>query len=184
MGSRYKRFDDPEITGDDTNDILAMCIESLDGRKAKYPDNEKGLEDFKNMSLDFFRYCQRVNNDEQNNRRIIPDVEAWVTYLGITRQAVHKYYSGRGDEWREAIDKIKTAILSIKKQLMLTGKIPSIVGIFDLSNNHGYVNTTEFKLKPPVEERKTLTAADLPQLGSANKGCITKQPLPILKNDE
>ena len=45
-------------------------------------------------------------------------------------------------------------------------KIPAVIGIFDLTNNSGYVNASEFKLKPETEEaeRKVLTAEELPKL--------------------
>ena len=50
-------------------------------------------------------------------------------------------------------------------------KIPAVIGIFDLTNNSGYVNASEFKLKPETEEaeRKVLTAEELPILGKDGK---------------
>ena len=47
----------------------------------------------------------------------------------------------------------------------------NIHGIFDLTNNSGYVNASEFKLKPETEEaeRKVLTAEELPILGKDGK---------------
>ena len=50
-------------------------------------------------------------------------------------------------------------------------KIPAVIGIFDLTNTSGYVNASEFKLKPETEEaeRKVLTAEELPILGKDGK---------------
>ena len=50
-------------------------------------------------------------------------------------------------------------------------KIPAVIGIFDLTNNSGYVNASEFKLKPETEkpERKVLTVDELPILGKGGK---------------
>lgn len=58
-----------------------------------------------------------------------------------------------------------------KKQLIFRQKIPAVIGLFDLTNNSGYVNASEFKLKPETEEaeRKVLTAEELPILGKDGK---------------
>ena len=50
-------------------------------------------------------------------------------------------------------------------------KIPAVIGIFDLTNNSGYVNASEFKLKPEPQkpERKALPAEELPILGKDGK---------------
>jgi hypothetical protein len=37
-------------------------------------------------------------------------------------------------------------IASAKKQLALNGKIPPVLFMFDSANNHGYVNTNEYKI--------------------------------------
>ena len=39
-------------------------------------------------------------------------------------------------------------------------KIPAVIGIFDLTNNSGYVNASEFKLKPETEEAEPILGKD------------------------
>ena len=45
-----------------------------------------------------------------------------------------------------------------KKQLALHGLIPSVMAVFDLANNHGYINTSEFKLTTNDISDKTARA--------------------------
>lgn len=166
-------------TKGDLSPILQLCIDATTqrmGRPAEYANSRQGLEDFIQKTGDYFSYLQAVNNADQEDGeqdkerpRMIPDIESWCLYLGITRMTVHNYQS-RGKEWNDTIEYYKGAIATAKKQLMLSGKIPPVLAVFDLANNHGYVNTSEFKViaEPPKVEQERgedieakLTAAGL-----------------------
>ena len=77
---------------------------------------------------------------------MIPDVEGWYSFLGVTKQTVLNY-ERRSPIWEEAIEYIKQNILAAKKQLAFRFKIPPVVYLNDVSNNHGYLNTSEFRLE-------------------------------------
>ena len=52
-------------------------------------------------------------------------------------------------------------------------KIPTILHIFNATNNFGYINSSEFKLEPEApEEKRSLTCDQLPRLDK------------FMKNDE
>ena len=96
---------------------------------------------------------EAVNNINANpdlERKLIPDIENWCVFLGITRQTLFNY-ERRGPEWYDCIQYYKNAISSVKKQLALNYKIPPMVYVFDATNNHGYVNSNEFKLTAQTE---------------------------------
>ena len=139
------------IVPDDLNSILDMSIKSIKlGRPAKFADDMQGLEDFKQASIEYLEYVRRTNNDEANEHNLIPDVESWATYIGTTRATILTYEKTRNEEWQDFIALVKGAITACKKQLAFRQKIPTVLALFDLTNNSGYVNSSEFKLKPDI----------------------------------
>lgn len=146
----------------DLTAVLDMTVQSLKkhGCKAvKYDNTEQGLQAFTDRSIEFLEYVSRVNQDSNLDKKIIPDVEAWCVYMGFTRMTLSRYRS-RGGEWAEVIDQVKAAIMAAKKQLALTYKIPPMVFVFDAVNNHGYVNSSEFKLTAKTETETKQMSAD------------------------
>lgn len=156
---RYKHYhvgeDFEEMGTDDLQPILSMCVNTLtNGRKPVYANSSVGLEEFKNKSIEYFQYIIDVNARPEVEKRLIPDIESLSVYLGITRMTLLTYEKTRGGEWSDLIGQIKNMIASAKKQLIMTGKIPAIIGIFDLTNNHNYVNASEFKIIPDTDNKQ------------------------------
>ena len=141
----------------DMTAILDLTIESSMkrlGRPANYPNDAAGLNNFIKKSIEFFEYVNQVNEDPDAEKRLIPDIEAWAVYMGVCRQTIFQY-ERRGGDWETTIAYFKNAIAAVKKQLAFHYKIPPMVSIFDLANNHGYVNTSEYKLTTPANEIRT-----------------------------
>lgn len=162
------KLSDIPIQEDDLGAVLDMSIESIKlGRPAKFPDTEQGLEDFKEASIAYLEYVRKTNNNPGNEHHLIPDIESWCTFIGTTRMTVLTYEKSRSDDWKEFIALVKGAITACKKQLGFRQKIPTVLMLFDLANNSGYLNSSEFKLVPGEQEvyRHVLTAQELPKLG-------------------
>ncbi len=141
----------------DTTAILTMAIDvsiSRTGRPAEYPFTKKGLDDFIQKTIDFFQYVNTVNSNPDIDRRLIPDIEAWAVFLGITRQTLWTYEK-RGSEWRDVIEYYKGVIQATKKQLALNYKVPPAVFIFDSVNNHNYLNVSEYKMTQSTPAAET-----------------------------
>lgn len=139
-----------KIETDDMTAILDMAIQVSTarlGRPAEYPFTVQGLDNFVNKTIDYFEYVNAINANPELERKLIPDIENWAMFLGVTRQTIWTYEQ-RGGEWRETIQYYKNAIAAVKKQLAMCFKIPPMVYVFDATNNHGYVNSNEFKLSP------------------------------------
>lgn len=144
---------------DDTTAILDMIIDkstSRMGRPCQYSNDKRGLESFIQGTVDYFEYVNAVNSNEDMERKLIPDIESWAVYLGITRATIFNYES-RGNDWKDTIQYYKNCIGAVKKQLALNFKIPPMIMAFDFTNNHGYLNTTEYKLTAKVESADTDT---------------------------
>ena len=145
----YKRFTPEPIGTDNTLEaVLNMTIESLKmGRPPAYPETEQGLEDFKRTTIDYFQYVKDTNANPNIDKKLVPDVEALCTFLGITRNTLLTYEKQRGGSWQDFIKQTKNAIAACKKELAFHQQIPPVVAMFDLTNNHSYVNTSEFKIE-------------------------------------
>ena len=125
--------------------IINTSVQNM-GRPSEYPATAGGLESFIQNTIEYFEYVKTVNSEPNatDKNYIIPDVESWAIFLGISRQTLWTY-SKRGGQWQEVINYYKDAIGMIKKQLALHFKVPPVFSIFDLVNNHGYLNSSEFK---------------------------------------
>lgn len=124
--------------------VLQSCTNHM-GRPAYYPDTREGMEQFIQETIEFFEYVQTVNDnpDLEEKQKLIPDIELWCTFLGISRMTLLQYEK-RGGEWGSVIGYYKSIIGGIKKQLALHNKIPSLVFLFDSANNHQYFNSNSF----------------------------------------
>lgn len=138
-----------EEVGDmaDLGALLDVSIEQVknrvDGKPPTYEDSTTGLAAFMDATRQYFEYIRDCNL--VNEQKLYPDIEGWCIFLGITRQTVLNY-AKRNEYWRESIAYVKDAILAAKKQLAFRFKIPPVVYLNDVSNNHEYLNTSEFKL--------------------------------------
>lgn len=162
------KLKDIPIVADDLNAVLDMSIRSIKlGRPAKFEDSAEGLEDFKAASIAYLEFVRETNNNPECENNLIPDIESWATFMGTTRKTILLYEKNRGEDWQEFIALIKGSITAAKKQLAFRQKIPTVLALFDLTNNSGYVNSSEFKLQPgeQVYYRHVLTAEELPKLG-------------------
>lgn len=140
------------MNGNDLKYTLEIGIQSLErkkvGRQPKYAFNQQGLELFLEQSIEYFKHINNVNADCDIDEKphIIPDVESLCMYLGVTRKTLLDYENKRNEEWQNAVQFVKNMITSAKKQLALKNQMPPVFAIFDLCNNSGYSNTSEFKL--------------------------------------
>lgn len=129
----------------DLSAVLDIAIKTLRGRKVTYEANTEGLQAFINKSLEYLEYVKQVNEDPEVEHKLIADVEGWCVYCGITRTTIATY-SRRDGDWQRFIELFREAIASFKKQAALSYRTPQMIAVFDLANNHGYKNTSEFKL--------------------------------------
>lgn len=142
-----------QVVGDDLEGISNMVLSafcSSGGTPARYPNTAEGLQAFRDRTREFFEHIVQVNKENRLEKGVIPDIELWTGYLGITRTTVFNYEHKRGGEWSETIRYIKNLIAAYKKQMGLTYKIPPMIMAFDFCNNHNYVNTSEFKITTEV----------------------------------
>lgn len=151
---KYSKADTEPGEMADLSALLEVSIEQIGsreiGRPPTYANTEDGLKDFLDATRRYFEYIKGANS--VNEEKLYPDVEGWAIFIGITRQTILSY-AKRNEAWQEAIEYIKDAILAAKKQLAFRFKIPPVIFLNDISNNHGYLNTSEFKITANNEHR-------------------------------
>lgn len=138
-----------ELNPDDIapiNSMINAALHNTHGKPAAYPNTEAGMQAFTENSLAYFEYVAKANSMiDEPKRQLILDIDSWSVFMGISKKTILEYQK-RNDAWDKLISLFKDAIGASKKQLALHNLIPSIMAIFDLTNNHGYVNASEFKL--------------------------------------
>lgn len=186
----YKRKDRKPPVMADKNEISALnrlAVESLRHSTAKYEDSPQGLEIFRKRVLEYFDYIDETNADCEDGKPLLfADIESLCCFCGISRNTLIKY-GYRENEWGEFVARLKDVIVSSKKTLALKNKLSAVMTMFDLTNNSGYLNSSEFHLSTgqPTDEEKIVSA--LPDIYSNFDGMLedkTVASLPMIDGED
>lgn len=147
-------------SADEITALLDIARQSVSShRPAVYPDTKEGLEAFKDKVEQYFDFIDETNNAlEDPSRYLFPDIEGLAVYAGITR-ATLATYGKRQSDFGLYIARVKDSIAMIKKSMALKNRMSPVLAIFDLVNNHHYINASEFHL---VNEETPDKVAALP----------------------
>jgi len=154
----------------DTESLLSLIIQTGDEMRvngqAKYENSPEGLQKFKERTTDYFRFLLEQNKraDDLNEVRLLPSVESWSLYLGVSRVCILQYEK-RGDAWLQYIQWVKNAIVSVKLQLAENHKLQPLLFLFDtLNNSPMYRNTNQIELVQVPDEKDSLTMQETPEM--------------------
>lgn len=178
-----------------SSDVYDIAIESMERHKTRppvYSNDSEGLKLFIDNTLEYLKEIRERNAEAENSKRmrLIPSIEMWATYLGITRQTIHTYETTYNSDFKDFIQRFKNVIAMVKKELAENGKIPPVIHIFDFVNNHNYLNTnnvTVNQMNPikenayelPNERIKKLHIDETPDiLETVEAADILDEPLP------
>ena len=177
---KYKRFTPEPIGVNNTLEaVLNITIESLKtGRPPTYADTEAGLAEFKENTIAYFQYVKDTNANPDIEKMLVPDIEAYCAFLSITRQTLLTYERQRGSSWQDFIKQTKNAIAACKKELAFHQQIPPVIAMFDLTNNHSYVNSSEFRLEVEPKKPEGITN-QTPEEIAARYGLASGEPLQL-----
>lgn len=99
----------------------------------------------------YFERCDGIVTDEMSLKDILRDqvpytIEGLSNAIGCDRDTLNNYEKKEGyEEYFGTIKKAKSKIQQNKIERGLLGMSHATVSIFDLKNNHGYVDKTEVK---------------------------------------
>lgn len=158
-------FEYEAACADDLESLLTLAVQSARGNGiCKYPHTAEGLALFKEKSIRFLEYVRDQNRiaDDEGKRRLVPSIEAWACYCGISRQTILEYQKQRSQDWKDFVVWMKNAIQGCKSQLAICGKVPPAIFIFDSVNNSGYANTDTIRIQP-IAEHESLPMVESPE---------------------
>lgn len=168
----YKRFkagrDYKEI---ETAQAVTLCEMMLDGFRAATKEAEKGkggrprkletVEEFREIAENYINY---IKERALQGVRLIPDVEGFCSFAGISRDTLNDWERTRPGVYSDTIKILKNNIAAYKKQLAFNGEIPPIVFATDFNNNHGYTQAAQkIDLNVGKQAQELPTAADIVQ---------------------
>lgn len=125
-------FDMEEIEG-------GGAVQRKPGRPRKY----ESIEEFCDV---VGRYIDYIEGRAAEGVRLIPDIEGFCAFAGISRDTLNDWERTRPGEYSDTIKRLKNAIAAYKKQLAMAGKIPPIVFATDFNNNHGYTQVQKLEV--------------------------------------
>lgn len=109
-------------------------------RNAGRPRKLESVEEFKEVAEKYIVY---IRERAAEGVRLIPDIEGFCSFAGISRDTLNDWERTRPGEYSDTIKRFKTGIAAYKKQLAFSGKIPAIVFATDFNNNHGYTQAPQ-----------------------------------------
>lgn len=114
-------------------------------------------------------YQEIMHDFAEHGHRITSDVESLAAFLGIDRSTLMAWMRGDGNpEFVQPLALVMNEIGMVNKELGKQGKIPNLIYLSDMQNNHGYLansNKTEVHVnvkregltdKQLIEEAKLL----------------------------
>ena len=110
------------------------------GRPRKYPEPQ----DIVNIFNEYITYIE--NTLKNKGLELIPDLEGFCTFAGISRETFFEWERSRGPVFSDLLKQIRTFIASYKKQKASRGEIPALVFTVDLNNNHGYIQQQKVEI--------------------------------------
>ena len=159
MGELVKYKRKGECLKLEQNDLQGICqfaIQSLQrhgGRNAKYADTEAERQRFMNDCIGYFECLYDSNTGKEQDQMLIPSVEGLCLFLGISRTTLF-HYCNRSHEWKETVNMARNAIATARTELASHFKLPPLLHLFDMVNNHPqYYNTSQFVIRsePPQD---------------------------------
>ena len=151
----YKRFQEGrDYEATEAEQTQALCDVFLKGflqieetgsgeaveRKGGRPRKLESVEEFKEVAEKYILY---IRDRAEEGVRLIPDIEGFCSFAGISRDSLNDWERTRPGEYSDTIKRFKTCIAAYKKQLAFSNKIPAIVFATDFNNNHGYTQAPQ-----------------------------------------
>lgn len=169
----YKRqhgqgFEVIPMTGDDVSDLIELAVNTArQSGVTRYEYSERGLEAFMQRSMQYLEYIkgQNENADSEDSARLIPSIESWAVFMGLSRVTILQYEKQRNDSWRDFIGFFKNTIQACRGQLTDRGKLPVVANIFSaINSNAGYVNSSaELKVNGVPEQEVIRSSSETPE---------------------
>lgn len=141
---------------------------AFNGRPREY----QSVDDFNAKVEEYFKEIEDAN--EESMRKFgklcrAPNIAGLCLHLEISKETFYNYakrVDGKNQSFVDSIKRASQALESYKLEKASLGQLKEITTIFDLKNNHGYVDKQELTLN---ETGDKLTAEEIKQRLKAKK---------------
>lgn len=147
----------PIQPGDSVQRVLETGIQAIRryhvsaGNVPAYANTEDGLQKFREVAERYFQDLYEYNSAlEEGTRGVLPDIEGFCIFAGISRVTLGKYLQ-RGGAWEAFILFLKDCIAAARKQAASEYKSPPVFEIFNLKCNSDYIEKSELKVTASTE---------------------------------
>ena len=145
----YRRFEEGRdympVCSTEENAIISVVLDRFKPGRITYRKYED-LEEFKQVVVDYFQYIQ--DNNSQGSK-LIPDITGFCLFAGIHRTTLNDWITRRPGEFAETVLMLKNAIAACKSQLAYQNKIPAVVFIASMNNDHSWTNNAKVEVTTP-----------------------------------
>ena len=118
------------------------------------------IESPEELKLLFIDYIDHLREQAEREIDIIPDIEGFCTYIGISR-AKWKELQGKKD-FSALTEVVNTSIAGIQKQYGLKGVIPPLVLAMNFNNNFGYLsNVSTLEIRQNAQNDSLPSKSDI-----------------------
>jgi len=132
--------------------------ETEDGERVISRNRE--IESPEDLKLLFIDYIDHLREQAEREIDIIPDIEGFCTYIGISR-AKWKDLQGKKN-FSALTEVVNTSIAGIQKQYGLKGIIPPLVLAMNFNNNFGYLsNVSALEIRQNAQNDCLPTKSDI-----------------------
>lgn len=132
-GKHYEPLGDGEL---EEAISTVLCVQSSRGIIA-LPKFVSGAE----LQGAIDAYWVFLRDAVQSGRQIIPDVEGLASFIGVSRSTISEWRKGNPNkEFSPIVERAMNDIAMVKKQLAMKNKIPALIYLNDMQNNHGYLS--------------------------------------------
>lgn len=148
----YRRFEEGKdympVCASEEEAITSVILDRFKPGRSTYRKYED-LEEFKQVVVDYFEYIQENN---KNGSRLIPDITGFCLFAGIHRGTLSDWITRRPGEFAETVLMLKNAIAAAKSQLAFQNKIPAVVFIASMNNDHNWTNNAKVEITSPSSQ--------------------------------
>jgi hypothetical protein len=148
----YRRFKEGEdylpVCASEETAIIDVIIDRFRPGKTTYRKYEN-LEEFKEVVRDYFEY---IKSNNAKGSKLIPDICGFTLFAGIHRSTLDDWVTRRPGEYAETVRMLKNAIAACKTQLALQNKIPAVVFIASMNNDHNWTTNTKVEITTPSNQ--------------------------------
>lgn len=139
-------------------ELAKQNVEDFMGVQASGEQRYKTVDELRKA---ISKYWDLLIKAEDSDEPLIADVEGLCQFLGISRRTLQNWERQNHNGFGPLIAETRTAIAACNKQLAKKGKMPALVFMADMNNNHEYVQKQQVEIESSQLSQEKMTPEQL-----------------------